>query len=69
MVEASQIMARIIDDLCWDLPNEREQYGINGIESVTELQIKESNRSIAEIVTHGGQAFQLRVEPLRRGPS
>jgi len=68
-VEASQIMARIIDDLCWDLTNEREQYGTSGIESVRVFSAEEPNRSIAEVVTHGGQTFRVRVELVRGGRS
>jgi len=61
-VEASEIMARIIDDLCWDLNNEREQYGASGIESVRVLEAGEQEEAVAELVTHGGQMFRVRVE-------
>jgi len=60
-------MARIIDDLCWDLGNEREQYGDCGIESVRVVEAGEPERAVAEVVTHGGRALLLRVELLPGG--
>ncbi len=64
-MKASDLLNRLVDELCWDLANEKHRYGPEGIETVRQLRVTQPDCGCAEIITHGGQVFQIQVELLR----
>ncbi len=61
-MEAKDLLDRLLDDLCWDLVNEENRHGPEGIKEVRRLPAAEASVSCATVVTHGGQVFRVDVE-------